>query len=507
MVEIKRYIITGFAVVVAGILSASGQQRTVIAGLEENAEYRALIEEESGLVKSADSLAVEISSLRGLLRVDTLGRAANSAAIVRMEEQGFEIRSRMARLASRINTIEQEWILASLAGEPTDDTPPQGDASQVEILSPEQLAELHDAQRAERELPPLFERYRENRTLLGTLADEYERATTQPEADSLGGLFGDLSVESEAMERRIGDEWGMIFDSKSYIYNLLADKQNRSDLLESFERGMERVREEQSRHTEAPTAIVNYVLQKRMLTAYELTMAEATGNSAAADSLRRAATQIPAPESLADLTPVELKERLFLDYSDIKIGGSPYNSSNPIPEVAVWPKGVIWRVFVGNFATRQSPSIFRNAHPIAVETGDDNRFKYFIGGFPTDSLANKAVEQLRKAGFRSPSAVVWMDGVYIDPEDADETTYRIEISGVEELSPETREIIASATAKNPDESTEETATRAKAEIVRAAGLFLITPLDAPEAVRLRTALEAHKATQPEMEIRLSKFSE
>jgi hypothetical protein len=531
MVEMKRYIFAALAVV-AGIFGASGQQRTVIEGLEGNTEYRTLIKEEKSLVKIADSLAVEISRLRSLLRADTLGRAANSAAIVRMEEVGFEIRSRMARLASRINTIEQEWILLSLAGMPADTTRnnaafpneevPAGTHSRnlvygsyfSEALSPEQSAELLDAQRAESTLPPLFEQYRRDRESLEALAGEYGRVATQAEADSLARLFHDLSASTEATGQRIDREWGAIFDSKSYIYNLLADKQNRRDLLDSFERGMERVREEFPRHAEAPAAPVNYVLQKRMLTDYETELAGALGNRPAFDSLRLAAARIPEIENLARLAPIGLKERLFLDYSDIKTGGSPYNTSNPIPEVAVWPKGIMWRVQVGNFSTRQSPSVFRGAHPIAVATGDEGRFRYFAGGFPTDSLAGRAVEQLRKAGFRAPSVVVWMDGVYIDPADADERRYRVEISGVGELSAETREIIASATKEGaedentPNDSTDDGAPRvAKAEIVRAAGAFIVTPLDGTSAILLRTALEAHKAAYPEMEVRLSKNPE
>ncbi len=506
-------IILAVIAILFGVFGAQGQQRTVIAGLEGNHEYRNLIKEERGLVKTADSLAADILRLRGLLRTDTLGRAANSAAIVRMEEESFDIRSRMARLASRINTIEQEWILMSLTGLPATDTIPSDDVVDDEeadpatrtrnlvyspyfreALSPEQLAELYGAQRAERELPPLFERYGMDREELESLAAEYDRAATRLEADSLGGLFRDLSVEGETTRERIGREWEAIFDSKSYIYNLLADKQNRRDLLARFEQGMERVREERLNHAEAPAALVDYVLQKRMLTDYEIELAGEIGNRPAADSLRLAAARIPGPESLAGFAPITLKERLFLDYSDIRVGGSPYNSSNPIPEVTVWPRGVVWRILVGNFSARQSPSVFRGVHPVAVETGDEGRFRYYAGGFPTDSLAAAAVEQLRRAGFRAPKAVVWMDGVYIDPADAGERVYRIEISGTENISPEIRETIASVANDGGE----------KAETVRSRGAFLITPLDGTTAMRLRTAIEAE---YPEIDVRLQKNRE
>ncbi len=294
----------------------------------------------------------------------------------------------------------------------------------------------------------------------------------------------------------IGQRWEGLFDSKSYIYNLLADKENRRDLLSRFEGGMERLREERSKWQEAgaPAALLDYVLQKRMLTDYEIALSGAIGNDAAADSLRRVAAVLPGPASLEGLAPVTLKERLFLDYSDVTVGGSPYNASNPIPEVVVWPKGVIWRVQVGNFASRQAPSVFRGAHPIAVQTGDDGRFRYFAGGFPVDSLAGAAVEQLRKAGFRAPAAVVWMDGEFVDPAAGNENIYRVEISGVGELSPALREAATAAAGGEVD-------------IVRTEEAFILSPLDTTAAVRLRSALEALKAAFPEMDVRLSKIPE
>lgn len=499
-----------------GIFGASGQQRTVIAGLEGNTEYRTLIDEEAALVRTADSLTAEIASLRRILRTDTLARAATSAAIVRMEERSFEIRSGMARLASRINTIEQEWILAGLlspvngdlnASSGLDSAPEGGNgenegrhspnlvySSYFETnLSPEQLAELRRAQDGESDIPRSLERYRNAHREMVALAREYELASTQGHADSIRTRFDALSTALRTLGEQTASRWETIFDSKSYLYNLLADKENSGDLLARLEQGMERLREERPGQTAAPAALTNYMLQKRMLTEYETVLAESLGNSSAVDSLRKVLAALPGPASLDGLEPVVLKERLFLDYSNIKIGGSPYNAGNPIPEVAVWARGIIWRIQVGNFSARQSPSVFRNASPLAVQKGDDGRFRYFAGGFPTDSLAKEAVEQLRKAGFRAPTAVVWMDGVFIDPAaDGGTKSYRVEISGAAELSRETREAIA---AENTG------------DIVRGPEVFIVAPLDAAAAVRLRTRLEAISASHPYMAVKLSKISE
>jgi hypothetical protein len=324
-------------------------------------------------------------------------------------------------------------------------------------------------------------------------ASDYDGAGSAAAADSLKGLFDERARENSLLEERIGREWGAIFDNKSYLYNLLADKRNRSDMLTRYEEGLAGVREQRSERYAAPAAIVDYVLQKRMLTDYETSLAGELGNSAALDSLRRAAEGLTRMEELAGLGPVELKERLFLDYGDIAIGTTPYGADNPIPEVAVWPRGIIYRVQVGNFASRQSPSVFRGASPLSVEITPEGRYRYYAGGFPSDSLATAAVEQLRRAGFRSPSAVVWMDGVRIDPEaEGEEKIYRVELSGVEELPDEVRDAIAREEA---------------GDIVRGEGSFVVTPLDAATAVRLRTDLEALGAEWPGMGAKLLKIPE
>ncbi len=500
------FVVLSLSIINYQLSIAKAQQRTVIAGLENNTEYRALIEEESAMVRTADSLTAGITSLRSRLRIDTVGRAAASAAIVSMEERVFEIRSGMARLASRINTIEQEWILAGLLSPSATVSDTEGEEAENSVsnlvynpwfesgLSSGQLAELRGAQEAESRLPDMVAQYRTEHEELRLLAMEYDMAAAPAAVDSIKGVFDSLKVGLVSLDGTIGSGWEAVFDSKGYLYNLLADKENKHELLTLFEAGMERLREEKARWLDqgAPAALLDYVLQKRMLTDYEIALASAIGNEAAADSLRGVLAALPGPASLDGLAPVELKEKLLLDYSDITIGDSPYNASNPIPEVAVWPKGVIWRVQVGNFASRQSPSVFRGAHPLSVGEGGDGRFRYYAGGFPTDSLAGAAVEQLRKAGFRSPSPVVWMDGEAIDPAAESEKIYRINIFGIEELDPAVREVIASATGGEVD-------------IVVGEGGFMLGPLDGPAAVRLRSALETLKASTPEMEVQLQKI--
>jgi hypothetical protein len=237
--------------------------------------------------------------------------------------------------------------------------------------------------------------------------------------------------------------------------------------------------------------MADYAVQKPLLIDFEAALARKRGDAVAIDSLGLAAADVPSLAEVGELAPVTLTDRLLLDWADVAVGRTPYSAANPIPELRVWPRGVIWRVRLGAFSARQAVSVFRGASPLAVERGADGRYRYYAGGFRIDSLAAAAVERLRKAGFRAPAAVVWMDGVLIDP-DADregERRYRVKISGVEELPAEVRELVGGA------------------GIVRGAEAFIATPLDAAAAVRLRARLEALKASHPGLEARLSENAE
>lgn len=482
------------------------QQRVRIAGMESNAEYQRLVEEEGKLSRMSDSISQAMNNIRRSFRTDTLNRAANSAAILRMEEETFDLRNRMARLAGQINAIEQEWILHSLnSDEPVAESGPAAYASDERItanlvynayfdrnLGAEELRELRAAQRAESDIPPLIEQYRENNDRLKILRYAYDLSIMAGTADSIRVRFDSLARVNAGVDRQISDAWGTVFDNKSYCYNLLMDKHNRNDLLQGFENDMEKLRQAQAEWlgVYASDEIADYVLQKKLITTYEIKLAEELQNQAALDSLRRVQAALPRIEAL-ELDPVRLRERLFLDYEDIKINSaSPYNSRNPIPEVKVYPKGVIYRVLLGTYSAAQQPSVLKNVSPLAVQKGPDNKYRYFAGGFPSDTTANAAVEQMKKRGFKSPQTVAWMDGVYINIDSGkglDSGFYRVELSGVHELTPEVREVIRTVTGGK--------------DIVRSSDRFIVGPLDdGAEAARLRAALERR---DPEMEIKLS----
>ena len=107
----------GAAFLTAGALHA--QQPKVearIAGLEGNAEYMSLLREDAQLQLREDSIVNAVERMRRQLREDPGKRQQYSQEILQLESRIFEIRNAKGRLIDRINTIEQEWVLASLNG-------------------------------------------------------------------------------------------------------------------------------------------------------------------------------------------------------------------------------------------------------------------------------------------------------------------------------------------------------------------------------------------------------
>ena len=103
----------GAAFLTAGALHA--QQPKVearIAGLEGNAEYMSLLREDAQLQLREDSIVNAVERMRQRLREAPSRRQELSQEILQQESRIFEIRNAKGRLIDRINTIEQEWVLA-----------------------------------------------------------------------------------------------------------------------------------------------------------------------------------------------------------------------------------------------------------------------------------------------------------------------------------------------------------------------------------------------------------
>ncbi|MBO7169081.1 MAG: hypothetical protein J6V43_03285, partial [Rikenellaceae bacterium] len=232
-----------------------------------------------------------------------------------------------------------------------------------------------------------------------------------------------------------------VFDNKSYTYNYRLNKLGNTSLRDSCNLRLNDIAARVIDSDVPSAAVLNYALQRRALTEYELAIARSLGLDNAADSL---SAQLAADDyqALVALSPNgRIAERVFLNYEDITTHStSPYNSRNPIPECEIYPKGTIYRILIGTFSSEQSPTIFRGAAPLYVQP-IMGKYRYFLGGFASDSTAFAAAEQCRKIGFRKPEVVVWVDGQYFNlSEEADNEEesrrFRIVIDSEEPLSEE-----------------------------------------------------------------------
>ena len=104
------------AMLLAGAVAETSAQEVTarIAGLESNAEYMEMLREEAALQAREDSVTMVVNRVRRQLRDDPSQRGAHAAEILRCEEQLFTIRTERGRLTDRINTVEQDWVLANL---------------------------------------------------------------------------------------------------------------------------------------------------------------------------------------------------------------------------------------------------------------------------------------------------------------------------------------------------------------------------------------------------------
>ena len=189
----------------------------------------------------------------------------------------------------------------------------------------------------------------------------------------------------------------------------------------------------------ASEPLADYRLQKPVILNYETYVAKLLNNTSAIDSLSNASRAVRQIDYR--IPALDIERRSFVDYSAIEFTQrSPYNSQNPIPECIVYEYGTIYRILLGTFKYKQQVSIFRNASPLCIETLEDGRFSYYAGGFRSRTEAEKAVEVMKKKGFRNPQIVEWCDGIKTNLSEAGEVSYRLMISGGA-LTSEVREVI------------------------------------------------------------------
>ena len=185
-----------------------------------------------------------------------------------------------------------------------------------------------------------------------------------------------------------------------------------------------------------------------MLVDYEEAVAGVLSLDAARDSIKGVAARLA--ESDFRMPRIDVAERYFLDYDSVAFSSTPkYSYQNPIPECKVYANGTIYRILLGTFNTKRAVSTFRGAYPLFYLINDENKWCYYTGGFATLEEAQEAQTRLKEHGFIRPEIVVWTDGAMRnlsrDPE-AQQLSFRMEITGREALSEEVKREIAQTAA-------------------------------------------------------------
>lgn len=443
---------------------AQAQQPRVeprIAGLEGNEEYMSLLREDAVLRAREDSIMLVVEGLRQQLRDEPDRRQDYSQEILRLEGQIFDVRNAKGRLIDRINTIEQAWVLANLDSE----TATQGTMADSGVSVPDSLKvrnlvdnlyfrqhlpesdydALQQSQRLESRATGYVDRIRSNYGTISDLAEAYAVVETEPEALEIYARYDSLQRVNGLLSDSLSAAWTYIFDNKNYAYGYVLDGLGAEDLLtreeESLSKTMRQIASLQGET--ASDALTDYFLRKKMLTDYEVSVADLLTLDAARDSLRGVASVLAQTD--LRLPRIDLQERYFIDYDSVAFSSTPkYSTQNPIPECRVYANGTIYRILLGTFNTKRAVSTFRGAYPLCYLINDDNKWCYYAGGFATLAEAEEAQALLKKRGFLRPEIVVWTDGVSRnlsrDPE-AGSMAFRVEITGAEALSDAVKQAI------------------------------------------------------------------
>ena len=499
-----------WGVVAAGFAQPPVEAR--IAGLEGNGEYMSLLQEDARLQEREDSVGHAVEGLRHRLRDDReADRAALADEILELENRIFEIRTAKGRVIDRINTIEQEWVLANLNREDADaeaEAAPAAPAAATpgvrnlvdnacfrRELPAEDYAALQQAQRLERTAADCVRRYRANHTALGQLADAYRAAAAEEEALEIYRRYTALDARNQALADSLAMVWNFVYDNKSYAYDYMLDKLGQTELLAVQEDAMAETARTyaEMQGTTASDEAVDYMLRKQLLVDYEVTVAHVLGLELAADSLRNVSKQLCTVDYR--LPRQEVEERYFLVFDDISFPAvSPYDARHPIPECRVYSRGTIYRILLGTFSAKRPVTVFRGAAPLFYEVDGAGKWRYYAGGFATRRESEDAQARLKKRGFARPEIVAWTDGLYrnisVDG-DASAAVFRVEIATPGPLSEEVKQAVA-RTARG-------------AGLSRAGQKFVVGMFD--DRAVAEQVVQAVRRADPELEIKIAETEE
>lgn len=435
MNRILHIVIAVAAIVAALTPERAMAQQANVPELANDPHYMSLIEKNVELVSRTDSISLLITDLRTEIRNNPEQEASYIKGlrdrILRLEQERFMINNERGTVVNEINRIEQEWAINMLKSPiafeeemtTSNDEEESEDAMRTthrylydnyifrEALQEDKLRELYEAQEQERRIVKLIEEYRQHYDTLSNIATAYRGATTEEEALPLYNRFTKLDEEADSLDVEIDKMWDNILTTKNYTYSYLLEMKGAFAQLDKADEEYKKCKQQYNQNvgTYASDALMRYVIGRRAMLDLEYSFAITMELGSAADSLAELRHNPHLPEYR--LTPVELEERLFLEYENILFGRTNhYNNSNPIPDLKVYERGTIYRILLGDFRTKQTPTIFKGAQPLYVERTEDGRYIYYAGGYATIEEAERAQNFMKHKGFKSPEICRWENG-------------------------------------------------------------------------------------------------
>lgn len=459
-----RKLLVVFLFVSVCIPVLADQTRPGIPALQGNQEYMSLCEQDKELQSRMDAMQGQIAELRDKLRENPADKELYAGRILALEGEILSARSLLSKIVARINAIEQTW----LADHP-DYTSPILDHEQSfikqtpelpqsrnlvyntyfrENLPPDDYKALLRAQQQESLVAGCVDRLQANYRQQAELKGVYEVEKTEQGAVDLFGRHRTVANMGRIMQDSLAELWSYVYDNKTYAYDYILDGLGREELLARQEKAVEEMRRRigSAEAEDLFEVLPTYYIEKQQLLDYEGRMAELLGLSFAADSLRTASERVRMVNYR--LPKQELTERYFLNYEQVVISATRrYTYKNPIPECPIYAHGVIYRILIGEYRTKQDPSIFRNVGPLYLLKTPEGRYRYFAGGVATKAEAIAAQEQLQNKGFKRPELAVWYDGAYTNLSQTTEqaiASFRVEITGDESLSDAVKQAVVNA---------------------------------------------------------------
>ncbi len=462
MINIKHKVLT-LAVILLALPTtiAVGQTKARISGLESNEEYMNLLTQSDSIAMREDSLSLKLRTSRKLYNEGGADVATYRAEIIEFEQRLFDLRARKSTIVSDINTIEQRWIMDHL------DTPVSRPKDKVAStltstsehtksilqshytlsnLNEEDYQGLCRAESDDKEVALLVNQYIVNYEEMARLSAEYNQSTSEVVADSLVILHAQRDSVNRIIANEIAKGWRTIADNKSFAYALLVEKMGRTEIFDSeAELNIKAAELIDSLSSTSPYSdLLMYYAQRLSMVKYEMVMARNMQIPHAVDSLRIVRDSITSVGF--NYPSAEIHRRLFILYEPVVFASkSPYANAANIPDGKVYEKGVIYRILLGSFRNKQSPSLFRGTSPLCIIPGDYDLYGYYAGGYATIAEATEARELLLKRGFRRPEIVEWRDGemrnLTKNPRQEIEM-FRVEIESQKELSEEILSVIA-----------------------------------------------------------------